>query len=485
MKASAIKGVYTKKNGLIKCNSLIITTGTFLNGLIHIGNNQYSAGRIGERPATVLSKSLLKLGFRTSRLKTGTPPRLLSSSIDWSLCELAPGDKIPAYFSTKNNHIKSTTNIPCYTVNTNINTHKVLKKNLNKSAMFSGKIDGVGPRYCPSIEDKVVRFNQRNSHQLFLEPEWARSNQIYLNGFSTSLPKDVQVLALRSIPAFKNIELIRPGYAIEYDYIPSSQLKATLETKIVSGLYFAGQVNGTSGYEEAAAQGLMAGINAQLKTTTAPPFILKRSQAYIGVLIDDLITKTINEPYRMFTSRAEYRLCLRPENAIIRLTDIANDIGVIAKEQFVNNRNTIEKASFLINYLKKNNSINSTKKPDDLYNCILRGDIDIYDDDLNILSLNGINENIMFIVETYIKYKGYVNIEEKKIQSLEKMESTCIPTRTDYNLIQNLSSEAREKLAAVQPETLGQASRIDGVRASDVSVLSVYIKHNQLVSRET
>lgn len=482
---SSVVGVYTKFSDLLRCTNLIITTGTFLNGKIHIGNDKYKAGRIGEPPSTSMSKSLLKLGFKLSRLKTGTPPRLLTSSIDWSLCDIAPGDKEPYYFSDRDNHCKSKLNIPCYVVNTSIATHKILKNNLNHSAMFSGQIDGIGPRYCPSIEDKIVRFATRDSHQLFLEPEWMGSNQIYLNGFSTSMPKDVQIKALKSIPAFKNVELIRPGYAIEYDYIPSSQLKSTLETKLVSGLYFAGQVNGTSGYEEAAAQGLIAGINAQLSYKRLNPFILLRSQAYIGVLVDDLITKTINEPYRMFTSRAEHRLHLRPDNASIRLTQLAHQIGLVGIDQYNKAKHLIKSKKVVLSYLKNNKFDTATKKPNDLYNCILRGDVDINDPQLNLLSIKGVDRRTLFVVETYIKYKGYVDIEKKRVILLEKMESVSIPKNINYKSMNNLSAEAREKLSVVLPETLGQASRIDGVRASDISILSVYIKHALRVSRET
>ena len=479
-----VSGLHMLRSGFFSCCNIIITSGTFLTGLIHIGTTTFKAGRIGEKASFNLSKSLKNIGLELSRLKTGTPPRLLSSTVNWSLCDLAPGDSNPYYFSTRTDHKKSTLNIPCYTVNTNKNTHEILHSNLGASAMFSGKIDGVGPRYCPSIEDKVVRFSDRPSHQLFLEPEWENSNQIYLNGFSTSMPKSVQVEALRSIPALRDVELIRPGYAIEYDYIPSFQLKSSLESKLVSGLFFAGQINGTSGYEEAAAQGLVAGANAQCSLLNRGPFSLLRSEAYIGVLVDDLITKTINEPYRMFTSRAEHRLFLRPETAGFRLSDKGERFGLTGKRQCKNIKDIKVLVDKVLDHLKKTPILSSQKKPNDAYSCVLRGDIDIYTLSFDFIKPKQ-RDRVLFIAETEIKYKGYVDIETKKINALKKMENVKIPLNIIYSEINNLSSESVEKLSIVLPQTLGQASRIDGVRASDISSLSAYIKNKQSVSRET
>ena len=333
-----VVGFHTKSGKKINCKKMILTTGTFLNGLIHIGEKKYPAGRLGEKPVASIAQNLVNIGFKVSRLKTGTPPRLLSSSIDWTKTTVASGDDFPTPFSTSTPLPFTPPNVACNIVETNNIVHDSLFKNLERSAMYSGSISAEGPRYCPSIEDKIVRFQDRPSHQLFLEPEWLNSNQIYLNGFSTSMPESVQIKALKAIKGLENVELIRPGYAIEYDYFPSSQLKSTLETKDINGLYFAGQMNGTSGYEEAAAQGLIAGANAALKTLNKDPLILDRSTAYIGVLIDDLITKDIDEPYRMFTSRAEHRLSLRPDNATLRLSSTANKLGLINTKKYLSSQ---------------------------------------------------------------------------------------------------------------------------------------------------
>ena len=373
-------------------------------------------------------------------------------------------------------------NEPCYIVNTNQKVHEVLNNNLNQSAMFSGKIQGVGPRYCPSIEDKIVRFSDRGSHQLFLEPEWHNAKQIYINGFSTSMPEKVQINALRSIDALKNVELIRPGYAIEYDYIPSSQLKATLECKTLKNIYLAGQINGTSGYEEAAAQGLIAGINAALKQSKQPPFILKRNDAYIGVLIDDLITKTIDEPYRMFTSRAEYRLSLRADTAYLRLTDKAINIGLIEKDFnsiFTSFKNEVMQIKKI---LEKNIYINNTKQYGRDY--LMKNNHSINNLFLEIPQLANFSKQALFTAETDIKYSGYVKIEQKRVDKIKNMESQIIPVNFNYNDIISLSNESKQKLSQVRPETVGQASRIDGVRSSDISLLCIMLKQHN-VSRET
>ena len=478
----SINSIILKNGKKINCNALIITSGTFLNGLIHIGNQTYPAGRMGEKPAIGLTESLQKHGFILGRLKTGTPPRLLSKSINWDLTEIASGDNSPNPFSLLTDTRKEINNKPCHIINTNHKLHKILNNNLNKSAMFSGKINAVGPRYCPSIEDKMVRFSNRNSHQLFLEPEWINSKQIYLNGFSTSMPESVQIEALQSIQALENVELIRPGYAIEYDYTPSSQLKSTLESKILKNLYLAGQINGTSGYEEAAAQGLIAGINAALKISNKPPFILKRNEAYIGVLIDDLITKTINEPYRMFTSRAEYRLSLRSDTAYLRLTPKANKLGLISKE-FYRVYSKFEKD---VKKIKKELttpiSIHKTKGP--AYQFLLNNSASINDFYDYFSILKTMSKNSLFTAETDIKYQGYVKIENKRVNKIKSMENQIIPDTFNYDSITSLSNESKQKLIQVKPETLGQASRIDGVRSSDISILCISLKKYN-VPRET
>ena len=463
----------------IESDALIITAGTFLNGLIHIGNKTFPAGRMGEKPATGLTESLIKYGLKTGRLKTGTPPRVLSSSINWEISEMAMGDNNPEPFSflTTNDKMQ---NIPCHIVKTNDSVHSMLKNNLDKSAMFSGKIKGVGPRYCPSIEDKVVRFSHRESHQLFLEPEWTNAKQIYINGFSTSMPEEVQLEALRSIRALKNVELIRPGYAIEYDYIPSAQLKSTLEIKSLKNIYLAGQINGTSGYEEAAAQGLIAGINAALKQKKEKPFILKRNEAYIGVLIDDLITKTINEPYRMFTSRAEFRLSLRADTAYLRLTDKAIRIGLIPEDFIIAFNNYKKEVRSTKNLLEKKISIKGSSNGKDF---LLKNN-SIYDLFDEFSELKKTTKRALFTAETDIKYSGYVKIEEKRVNKIKKMEHQSIPNDFDYDKILGISNESKQKLGEVRPETVGQASRIDGVRSSDIALLCIILKQHD-VPRET
>ena len=420
---SKVSSVILKNGSTLPCRSLIITAGTFLNGLIHVGSRKFKAGRMGEKPAAGLTEALVNKGFGIGRLKTGTPPRLLASSIDWKQTELAPGDKNPSPFSINSIDNFQPINEPCHIVNTNPSVHKHLKENLHKSAMFSGQIDGVGPRYCPSVEDKIVRFASRDSHQLFLEPEWEGSDQIYVNGFSTSMPESTQKLALMQIPALKNVEFIRPGYAIEYDYVPSSQLKSTLETKLIDGLFMAGQINGTSGYEEAAAQGLIAGINAAIKAKEGDPFVLRRSNSYIGVLIDDLITKTIDEPYRMFTSRAEHRLSLRADTAPLRLTPLALPHKLITPQQealFNNFKHGVDQAKI---YLKSTKSSFFSDTNETLQKTLLKNTASISDMQKKYPELQAHMQQSLFTAETDIKYQGYVDIENRRIAQLDKIEN--------------------------------------------------------------
>jgi len=467
----AVEGCLLSDGSKINCSCVIITTGTFLNGKIHIGNRCFNAGRFGELPSNKLTNSIVEMGFDTHRLKTGTPPRLLSKSIDWSKLETSMGDTNPDFFSIRTQDNFQIRNTPCYVAYTNKKTHVVLKENLDLSPMFSGKIDAIGPRYCPSVEDKVVRFSDKDQHQLFLEPEWNKSKQIYLNGFSTSLPEKTQLEALRTIRGLENVELIRPGYAIEYDYFPSRQLKSTMESKHIKGLFFAGQLNGTSGYEEAAAQGLIAGINSVFSITTGKMFTVSRSDGYIGVLIDDLITKNINEPYRMFTSRAEHRLHLRQDNADIRLTPKAIDNNITTKKHITifNSYYKIYKNS---KKLLKKNSITVNKKTISFWEHLKNNNTQIQD--IKIPGLTS-NKKILITLESESKYEGYIKIQNRKIEKIKELEKTTIPPNTLYCDIHNLSSEAIEKLTKIKPETLGQASRIDGVRQSDIATLTFFI----------
>ena len=484
-----VEGVVLRSGKKLFCRSIVITCGTFLSGMIHVGNRKILAGRMGESSSVGITEYLNSMGFKTMRLKTGTPPRAIKSSIDWEKTSVDFGDKNPVPFSFFTRNFKPK-NEPCYTVRTNENAHSIIKTNSHLSPMYSGEITGVGPRYCPSIEDKVQRFSHHPTHLLFLEPEWENSDQIYINGFSTSLPEETQINSLRQIEAFKNIEFLRPGYAIEYDCIAPSQLKLTLESKEVSGLFFAGQINGTSGYEEAAAQGLVAGINSANYVLNRDTFRLKRSDGYIGVLIDDLITKDTEEPYRMFTSRAEYRMMLRYSNAETRLYESAKKHCLLsAKEKTVIERRLKDRKD-----IKKLTS--QSVKSDYLDTFNIKQSLPIKDyikrpeanllgtlKKTNLLPKTISSEAWSFLeivddVETEIKYDGYIKRHLKEIEKLEKNENLKIDKNINFNEFHGLSLEARQKLSVVRPETFGQASRISGVSPADISTLMVYLLKN-------
>ncbi len=487
-----VVGVETTRHGSISCKTVIVTAGTFLNGLIHIGMKHFPGGRLGENSARGLTESLENIGIKSGRLKTGTPPRIRADSINYNdvTPQYGDSDPIPFSFQTVNFSPK---NIPCHITHTSATTHKILRSGFNQSPLFSGKIRGVGPRYCPSIEDKIVRFKDRDSHQIFLEPEWENANQIYVNGFSTSLPLETQLKALRSIPGLEKVEILKPGYAIEYDYFPSYQLKRTLESKLIGGLFLAGQVNGTSGYEEAAALGLMAGINASLMINKERPFFLDRSEAYIGVLIDDLITKSPTEPYRMFTSSAEYRLLLRFDNADQRLSQKGYDLGLVDKNIYLSARDKRKIIKDSIQYLQSTviapNNINPilstcNESPVSsgvtLYKALCRPGVHIerllplFPKALlnRICRYKGLDEQIAIDV----KYAGYVRRQELQIQQLKKQESLKIPGDLVFANIKSITKEAREKLGQIRPETMGQAARIPGVSPSDITALMILLK---------
>lgn len=485
-------GVRTGMGLEIKSKAVVLTNGTFLNGIIHIGEKQFGGGRAGERAATGITEQLLELGFESGRMKTGTPPRIDGRSLDWSQMDIQPGDDKPGRFSfTATPELKE--QVPCHISYTNKKVHEVLKTGFDRSPMFNGRIRGMGPRYCPSIEDKIDRFSERDRHQLFVEPEGRDTCEIYLNGFSSSLPEDVQYKALKLIPGFENAKMFRPGYAIEYDFFPPTQLDISLETKLVDNLFFAGQINGTTGYEEAASQGYIAGLNAHLKVKEEEPFVLKRSEGYIGVLIDDLINKGTKEPYRMFTSRAEYRILLRQDNADMRLTPRAKSIGVHGMEERMKRvqdktenvraiRKYFERTStgpeelnqFLV---EKNSAV--LKQKVKLISVLLRPGIQM--DNLRTVIkpldefLAGFDDESIQVSETSIKYEGYIAKEKEMAEKMNRLENLKLSGEIDFTKISSLSAEGREKLNQIRPRTIGQASRISGVTPSDISVLLVHM----------
>lgn len=490
-------GIITASGKKYSCKAVIITSGTFLNAVMHVGHTQNEGGRYGEKSAKGLSNYLLKQGFITARLKTGTPPRLQLDTIDFSVCQEQPGDIEPQPFSVfSNGSFPKLPQISCYLTYTNSQTHKILETGFDDSPMFTGRITGAGPRYCPSIEDKIFRFADKSRHQIFLEPEGINSSIVYMNGFSSSLPEDVQYSAVKTIPGLENVKMLRAGYAVEYDFLPTYQTNLTLETKLIPGLYVAGQINGTSGYEEAAAQGLIAGINAALKIQRKEPFVLKRSEAYIGVLIDDLINKIPEEPYRIFTSCAEYRLILRQDNADRRLMKYGSQFGLIPDEIY---NNVKEKETLInggVNYFKSNfaapKDVNEylastgspeLKQSDRLSQLIKRNETKLRDF-INLPMFNG-NQLIEQIrqkpeiveqVEIELRYEGYITRQAEQVEAFNKMESVGLPENFDFNKIKSLSTEGREKLNKVRPRSIGQASRIAGVSPSDTSILSIYVK---------
>ena len=493
IKKDSICGVFLKDGSEVVCSAAVLTCGTFLNGLIHIGSEQINAGRYGEKRAEGVTENLNSLGLKNGRLKTGTPPRIKRSSVNWKKGEAGYGDEKPSPLSYRTNNF-SPKDEPCFSFRTNKNTHNIILDNLSSSAMYSGEKMATGPRYCPSIEDKVYKFNQNPSHVLQLEPEWTMSEQIYVNGFSTSLEEKIQLKSLKTVSGLEDVEFIRPGYAIEYDFFYPSQLKNTLESKAISGLFMAGQINGTSGYEEASSQGIIAGINASCFILDENPLILKRDDAYIGVLIDDLILKDTNEPYRMFTSRAEYRLQLRSSNADQRLLKKTKEYNLLNEKTVEKLSEKIEKTTNLVKYLENNNiypeKINSRleeldekiiKEPTRMSNILKRPKVSISDmkianeENKNVLT-NHMEEEILFEAETIIKYSGYINRQKDEIDKIKVYEDMIIPEKFDYNNIKSLSNESREKFINIKPQTVGQAQRINGIRPSDISILLVYLK---------
>jgi tRNA uridine 5-carboxymethylaminomethyl modification enzyme len=486
-----IKGIKTSLGITIYSKAVILTNGTFLNGLIHIGEKQIGGGRAAEKASTGITEELIQLGFEAGRMKTGTPPRIDGRSLDYSKMEIQEGDEKPSKFSftdTKPLDIQR----PCFITYTNTETHDLLRTGFDRSPMFNGAIQSTGPRYCPSIEDKINRFADRDRHQIFVEPEGWNTIEIYVNGFSTSLPEDVQIKAMKSIPGFEHAKMFRPGYAIEYDYFPPTQLNYTLETKLIENLYFAGQINGTTGYEEAACQGLMAGINAHLKINQKGPFVLKRSEAYIGVLIDDLVGKGTEEPYRMFTSRAEYRILLRQDNADIRLTPIAFELGLVSDSTLSQVEKKVNDTKDIITLVRK-----SSVTPDNANQLLVERESSpisqqvklsslITRPHITLVDLATISNSVSSLFNEYpvetieqaeilMKYEGYIDREQEHASKLDRLESLLIPESLSYDAIKSISIEAKQKLSSAKPKTIGQASRISGVSPSDISVLLIHL----------
>jgi len=488
-----VVGVRTSLGLKIVAKTVILTNGTFMNGLIHIGEKRFGGGRAGEAASTGITKELVDLGFVSGRMKTGTPPRVDGRSLDFSKMIIQPGDEVPEKFSYSDVTSPLQTQRPCHMTHTSQLVHDILKEGFDRSPMFNGSIDSIGPRYCPSIEEKINRFADKERHQMFIEPEGWDTVEYYVNGFSTSLPEDIQAKALRQVVGFENVKFFRPGYAIEYDFFPPTQLKHSLETKLVSGLFFAGQINGTTGYEEAGSQGLMAGINAHLKVQEEAPFIIKRNEAYIGVLIDDLITKGTEEPYRMFTSRAEYRTLLRQDNADFRLTPMGHKLGLASDERMKKMEVKQSKSDAFVRFFKDTsvkpeimNPILTNKESalvgqsDKMFKTFSRPNITM--DDMRKIDAveqfvadNDLDYEVLQQTEIQVKYAGYINKEKNNADKLNRLEGLKIPAGFDYTKLKSLSYEAREKLSAIQPVTISQASRISGVSPNDISVLLVYM----------
>lgn len=488
-----IRGVKTSLGIEVKAKTVVLTNGTFLNGLIHIGDKNFGGGRAGERAATGITEQLVDLGFDSGRMKTGTPPRVDGRSLDYSKMIEQPGDDNPEKFSYLDTTQPLKEQRSCHMTYTSPEVHDLLREGFDRSPMFNGRIKSIGPRYCPSIEDKIHRFADKSRHQLFVEPEGWNTVEVYVNGFSTSLPEDVQFKALRSVEGFENVKFFRPGYAIEYDYFPPTQLKHTLETKLVDGLFFAGQINGTTGYEEAASQGLMAGINASLKVQEKDPFTLQRNEAYIGVLIDDLITKGTEEPYRMFTSRAEYRTLLRQDNADFRLTPKGYDLGLASEKRLRRMEEKQSQSDAFVQFFRDTSvkpeeanpvleSKNSSpvKQSDKMFKIFSRPNISI--EDVRkfkaveaYINENDLDREVIEQTEIQVKYSGYIEKEKNNADKLSRLENLKIPANFDYSVLKSMSMEAREKLKKIQPVTVSQASRISGVSPSDISVLLVYL----------
>ena len=488
-----IRGVVTQLGLKIKSKTVILTNGTFLNGLIHVGEKQFGGGRVGEKASFGITENLTSLGFVSGRMKTGTPPRVDGRTLNYNKMEEQPGDINPGKFSYLPSSPTLSNQRSCYVTYTNPKTHDLLREGFDRSPMFNGRIQSVGPRYCPSVEDKISRFSEKDRHQIFVEPEGWNTVEVYVNGFSTSLPEEVQYKALKSVPGFEDVKFFRPGYAIEYDYFPPTQLKHSLETKLVDGLFFAGQINGTTGYEEAASQGLMAGINASLKISNKNPFVLKRNEAYIGVLIDDLITKGTEEPYRMFTSRAEFRMLLRQDNADLRLTELSNNIGLASNDRLSIVLSKKKKTEHMMSFIK-----NLSIKPEQINDILIKkgsspisqsmklfklfsrpqiafSDISSIESVSNYIIENNVKSEIIEQVEVQVKYSGYIDKESSNAEKLNALENISIPTNFDYSRLKCLSSEAKSKLDKIKPVSLSQASRISGVSPADISAMLVFM----------